>query len=140
MRNDRGFVLVEILMDGVAVSGLMAVVALIAVQSVLAFPKWSDSRDRAYLDALRWDLQSVAAHQALYRADHGTYATSVAELGFHSSEGVDVSIVASRRGWSATAGHRELAPTDGCAVYVGTVLPPGGPVTPVRKGEVACTS
>lgn len=140
MRNDHGFVLVEILMDGVAVSGLMAVVALMAVQSVMAFPRWSDSRARAYLDALRWDLQNVAAHQALYRADHGTYATSVEELGIHPSEGVDVSIVASRRGWSATAGHRELAETDGCAVYLGTAPPPGGPVTPVRKGEIACTS
>lgn len=140
MRNDHGFVLGEVLMDGVAVSGLMAVVALMAVQSVAAFPKWFESRDGVYLDALRWELQGVAAQQALYRADHGAYATSLEELGFQPSEGVDVSIVASRSGWSATAGHRELAETDGCAVYVGTAPPPAGPVTPVRKGEIDCTS
>lgn len=140
MRNDHGFVLVEMLMDGVAVSGLMAVAALMAVHSVVAFPRWSDSRDQAYLDALRWDLQNVAAHQALYGADHGTYATSVRELGLHFSEGVDVSIVASRSGWSATARHDELSGGEGCAVYLGTALPPDDPVTPARKGEVACTS
>lgn len=140
MRSTDGFVLVEVLMDGVAVSGLMAVVALMAVQSVVAFPRWSDSRDQAYLDALRWELENVAAHQAIHRADHGSYATSVEELGFHPSEGVDVSIVASRWGWSATAGHQELAGGEGCAVYLGTALPPDDPVTPVRKGEAACTS
>lgn len=139
MRNDHGFVLVDMLMDAVAVGGLVAVVALMAVQSVLAFPRWSDSREQAHLDALRWDLENVTAHQALYRADHGTYAASVAELGFRPSEGVDVSIAASRWGWSATAAHRELPEAEGCAMYVGTALPPDAPVTPSRRGQISCT-
>lgn len=140
MRSTDGFVLVEVLMDGVAVSGLMAVVALMAVQSVVAFPRWSDSRDQAYLDALRWELENVAAHQAIHRADHGRYAGSIEDLGFRLSDDARVTIVASRWGWSATAGHEDLGEGKGCAVYLGTALPPEKPVTPTRKGEIACTS
>lgn len=140
MRDSHGFVLVEVLMDGVAVGALVAVVALIAVQSVVAFPRWSDSRDQTHLDALRWELENVAAHQAIHRADHGGYAGSTEVLGFSPSNGVRVEIVASRWGWSATAAHAELSADDGCAVYAGTALPPDHPLTPSRKGEVACTS
>ena len=139
MRNDRGFVLVEVLMDGLAVSALLVVVVLMAVQSAITFPRWSESRAQAQVSALELELENLHAQQALYHADRGVFATSLEELGFTPSDGVRMSLSASPRGWSATAGHERLGPDRGCAVFHGVALAPTTPVRPARRGRVACT-
>lgn len=140
MRNNQGFVLVEVLMDGLAVSTLLVVVALMGVQSLITFPRWSESRDQAHLSILRFDLENLYAQQALHLADRGAYATSLEELGFTPSEGVRVSLAASPGGWSATAEHRRLDEGQECAVFAGVPLGPTTPLTPERRGHVACTA
>lgn len=139
MGKKNGFVLVEVLMDGFAGAALIAVVALIGIQSAIAFPRWSESRQESQRDALRWELENVLAHQALHRADRGRYAASLAELDFEPSAGVVVQLVGTEGGWSASIGHASLAPEEGCSVHVGTVLPPEGPLHPGRRGEIVCT-
>ncbi|MDX1493918.1 MAG: type II secretion system protein [Longimicrobiales bacterium] len=131
--------LVEVLMDGLAVSALLVVLALMGVQSALAFPRWSESREESHRTTLRWELENVVAQQALHQADGMRYATSLEELGFEPSPGVEVEVVASSWGWSATATHEALGDDEGCAVYVGAALPPVEPVMPTRRGEIACT-
>ena len=140
MRNDRGFVLVEVLMDGLAMSALLVVVALMGVQSVITFPRWSESRMEAQVSALSLELENLYAQQALHFADRGVFATSLEELGFVPSEGVRMSLTASPRGWSATARHDRLDPSHGCAVFHGVALAPTHPVRPAVRGRVACTS
>lgn len=126
-------------MDGLAAGALVAVVALMGIQSAIAFPRWSESREASQRDALRWELENVVAQQALHQADRGRFAASLDELEFQPSSGVVVELVASRWGWSASASHESLSPDEGCSVYVGTALPPEDPVQPGRRGEIACT-
>lgn len=139
MRSNEGFVLVEVLMDGLAVSALLVVIALMGVQSLITFPRWSDSREQAQLSVLRWDLENLHAQQALHFADLGAYATSLEELGFTPSEGVRLTLAAAPRGWSASAEHERLDEGRGCAVFAGAALGPTTPLTPRRRGQVACT-
>ena len=139
MARKNGFVLIEVLMDGLAAGALVAVVALMGIQSAIAFPRWSESREASQREALRWELENIVAHQALHQADRGRFATTLEELGFEPSSGVVLQLVGSSQGWSASVGHEGLAAGDGCSVYVGTALPPEGPVQPGRRGEIACT-
>lgn len=139
MRKDDGFVLVEVLMDGLAVSAILVVLALMGVQSALAFPRWSESRDESHRTTLRVELENLVAQQALHQADSRRFATSLEELGFQPSDGIELDVVASSWGWSAIATHHGLDEDQGCTVYVGTALPPPEPVTPNRRGVIACT-
>ncbi len=139
MGKRDGFILIEVLMDGLAAGALVAIVALIGIQSVLAFPRWSEARNASQRDALRWELENVVAQQALHQADRGRFAISLDELAFEPSSGVVVELVASTSGWSAFASHERMSTDEGCSVYVGTALPPEGPGQPARRGEIACT-
>ena len=140
MRNNDGFVLVEVLMDGLAVGALLVVVTLMAVQSAITLPRWSESRSQSHLTAVRLEAENLYARQALHLADAGTYAVTLDELGFDPSPGLRVGLAASPSGWSATLTHSQLDPSQGCAVYVGSALPPHGPVSPPRPGRVTCTN
>ncbi len=139
MAKKNGFVLIEVLMDGLAAGALVAVVALMGIQSAIAFPRWSESREASQREALRWELENIVAHQALHQADRGRFAATLDELGFEPSSGVVLQLVGSSSGWSASVSHEGLAPGGGCSVYVGAALPPDGPVKPGRRGEIACT-
>lgn len=139
MRNKEGFVLIEILMDGLAMSALAGFVALMGVQSVLAVPRWTESRQEARLATVRLDLENLVARQALHHADSGWYASSTEELGFSPARGVEIEVVASPGGWSAAARHGSSGARDGCAFYAGSALPPSTPITPERPGTIVCT-
>ena len=139
MRSNDGFVLVEVLMDGLAVSALLVVVTLMAVQSAITLPRWSQSRSQSHLEAVRIEAENLYAQQALHFADRGSYALTLQELGLTPSPDVDVALAASPRGWSATFTHARLEGFQGCAVYVGSALPPDEPVTPAGPGRVTCT-
>lgn len=139
MGKKNGFVLVEVLMDGLAVGALVTVIALMGVQSALAFPRWSASRQESQREALRWELENLVAQQALHQADRGRFAASLEELDFRPSDGVVLEVVASTRGWAASALHEDLGADQGCAVYLGSALPPEDPVRPRRRGEIVCT-
>jgi len=134
-----GFSLIEVLMDAVAISALLVVVALIGVQSALALPRLSEAREAAHREAMRRDLQNLAAHQAIFHADRRSYAPSTEALAFETSRGVEVEVLASPSGWWATATHAALDDGAGCAIYVGEATPPTDPVTPARAREIACT-
>ncbi|MBT8487824.1 MAG: hypothetical protein KJO65_03245 [Gemmatimonadetes bacterium] len=138
MAKKNGFVLVEVLMDGVAAGALVALVALMGIQSATAFPRWSESREASQRTALRWELENVVAQQALHQADQGRFAASLDELEFEPSSGVLVELVAATWGWSASASHEGLSPGEGCSVRVVTSRPAENPVRPGR-GEIACT-
>ena len=108
MRNEQGFVVVELLMQGLMVAGFVLVTSLVGVHSAVAISTVSASQDQAHFAALRWDLENLDARQAIYYADERSYSSSSIDLGFTPSEGVTVSIHASPLGWAATATHLGL--------------------------------
>lgn len=61
--DPKGFTLIE----------LMVVVALIAIISIIVWPKVSEYRESKYLDLMRKDSDSVRVAEAKYFADKKTY-------------------------------------------------------------------
>ncbi len=138
--DPRGFVLVDLLMEGVAVVGVLAMLAIGCVQVARAVSGVAESRERAIYEALRRDLDELRARQSLHYADRLTYSASREALRFTGGAEASISIEATLWGWSATATHPRLAPGEGCAIYLGHTPPPAEPITPARPGEVACTA
>ena len=127
-RNQTGFTLIEILV----------VTVIIGVLASIAIPKFTNTKDKAYMAAMKSDLRNLTTTQEMYFADNMTYTTdkSAAGLDLNESTGSTVSIVVTvgpPMGYNATATHTATAET--CAIFIA-----GPPVAPaVIEGEVKCT-
>jgi prepilin-type N-terminal cleavage/methylation domain-containing protein len=104
-----GFTLIE----------LLIVVVIIGILAAIAIPKFSSTRERAFVAGMKADLRNLASMQELYHNVHFSYSTDQDALEFTTSDGVTVNIgEASGQGWSATAVHIGL-PSVTCALYHG---------------------
>lgn len=126
MLNRKGFTLIE----------LLIVVVIIGILAAIAIPKFSNTREKAYIASMKSDLRNLATAEESYFADFTTYTTSMAAVDAGQSQGVTIAIgAASGSGWSATAVHNGTAKT--CALYLGNTTP----VAPAdNEGEVKCTT
>ncbi|HEY0527910.1 MAG TPA: prepilin-type N-terminal cleavage/methylation domain-containing protein [Gemmatimonadaceae bacterium] len=109
-RNRKGFTLIE----------LLIVVVIIGILAAIAIPKFANTKEKAYLAAMKSDLRNIATYEEQYAADNGgAYfagtATSAAPLqGFSPSQNVTVTVVADPGpppSWSASATHSQTAKT-----------------------------
>lgn len=108
MQDRKGFTLIE----------LLIVVVIIGILAAIAIPKFSATREKAYVSAMKSDLKNLASQEEIYYSDNYTYTTDAAALGFAQSQGVTVSIgAATGTGWSASATHSGTA--SACAVFYG---------------------
>ncbi len=136
--NKKGFTLIE----------LLIVVVIIGILAAIAIPRFSQTRERAFLSTMQSDLRNLQTVQEQYYADPETtpiytYGDQAAVIGanlFGPSNAVTVTITsASGTGWGANATHTGLTGTT-CYVFVGDPATHRGsaPATAV-SGEIACT-
>jgi type II secretion system protein G len=124
MRNDRGFTLIE----------LLIVVVIIGILASIAIPKFANTKEKAYVAAMKSDLRNILTAQENYFADNMTYTTSTTNLRLQVSPGVTISINnSSAQGWDATASHNATART--CGIFYGTGTPP---FAGQNEGEPRC--
>ncbi|MDT8342402.1 MAG: prepilin-type N-terminal cleavage/methylation domain-containing protein [Longimicrobiales bacterium] len=125
MRDNKGFTLIE----------LLIVVVIIGILAAIAIPKFSATREKAFVSAMKSDLKNLASQQEIYYSDVYNYTTVLADLGFAESEGVTVLVgAANATGWSATATHEGTTQT--CAVFYGDAAA----VAPATvAGAIVCT-
>ncbi len=127
LRSSKGFTLIE----------LLIVVVIIGILAAIAIPKFANTKEKAYISAMKSDLRNLAAAEEAYFADNLSYTTDITPgsgVDFNSSQGVTVTPgAATGQGWNATAGHTGTTVT--CAIYYGGVAA-AAPAT--VEGVVAC--
>jgi type II secretion system protein G len=110
MRNSKGFTLIE----------LLIVVVIIGILAAIAIPKFANTKEKAYIAAMKSDLRNLVTAEEAYFADNVTYSSNLGTT-FNSSAGVTVTIASpSGTGWSASATHNGTAKT--CSIYVGAAV------------------
>jgi len=128
LRSSKGFTLIE----------LLIVVVIIGILAAIAIPKFSNTKEKAYVSAMKSDLRNLAAAEEAYFADYLTYTTSTTGVDFNQSTQVTITIpVGSASGWRATATHSGVSSTntDQCELYYGGAT---GGSTATVEGVVAC--
>ena len=104
----KGFTLIE----------LLIVVVIIGILAAIAIPKFANTKEKAYVAAMKSDLRNLATAEEGYFADNQTYTTDLGTA-FQSSQGVTVgSYAADGKGWSAQATHTGTSKK--CDIYVGS--------------------
>jgi type IV pilus assembly protein PilA len=130
MKHKNGFTLIE----------LLIVVVIIGILAAIAIPKFSNTKEKAVVTAMRSDLRNLAGVQEAYWTTNSTYYSGVipnlAALQYQPTQGVTITVVsATAAGWSAQASAPgRTAQT--CVIYYG-VAPPIPPAT--ADAAVACT-
>jgi prepilin-type N-terminal cleavage/methylation domain-containing protein len=108
MSRNKGFTLIE----------LLIVVVIIGILAAIAIPKFANTKDKAYVAAMKSDLRNMATYEEQYAADNGGdyfggVATSAAPLnGFSPSQNVTVTITndpGPPPTWSGSATHSQSA-------------------------------
>jgi prepilin-type N-terminal cleavage/methylation domain-containing protein len=112
VRNKKGFTLIE----------LLIVVVIIGILAAIAIPKFSNTKEKAYLAAMKADLRNLATYEESYAADSagayfdGTASGTTSLQGFRTSQNVTVtaSLATTSTGgasWSAVASHSQTGRT-----------------------------
>jgi type IV pilus assembly protein PilA len=119
IRNTRkGFTLIE----------LLIVVVIIGILAAIAIPKFANTKEKAYIAAMKSDMKNLATAQEGYFADKQTYA-SLAEIGTGAGQldwspsknnMTDVAVDGDAQGWSASIKDaRVTGSIQTCSIYVG---------------------
>ena len=115
----KGFTLIE----------LLIVVVIIGILAAIAIPKFANTKEKAYISAMKSDIRNLATAQETYFGDYQTYAVASA-TGLFAKSGQNiwkastgVNIVAggtagTTNGWNAQVSRAGTTQT--CSIYVGS--------------------
>ena len=126
MSSRNGFTLIELLM----------VVVIIGLLAAIAIPKFSNTKEKAYVAAMKTDLRNLATAEEAFFYDSAKYSLSFAQMnGFVPTGGVTITVnEATAKGWSATAISVNTARQ--CYVFSGTAVPIG---SATLEGNISCS-
>jgi prepilin-type N-terminal cleavage/methylation domain-containing protein len=130
----KGFTLIE----------LLIVVVIIGILAAIAIPKFSQTKDKAYVASMKSDLRNLVTAEEGYFSSINppTYSATNATINFTSSPGVTVAIgAANGTGFNATATSANIpagSPNSTCGIFYGNAAKPAGMPSTVNEGEPAC--
>ena len=122
----RGFTLIE----------LLIVVVIIGLLATIAIPKFANTKEKAYIGAMKSDLRNLATAEEAFFYDSAKYTANFALMNnFVASAGVVLQInQATGSGWAATTTSL-YAPGRQCALFSGSATPQA-PAT--AEGLITC--
>lgn len=122
----KGFTLIE----------LLIVVVIIGILAAIAIPKFANTKEKAYVSAMKSDLRNLAAAEEAYFADELAYTSTLANLDYNETNAVNVAVSeATAKGWGASATHDGLKSGSKCSLYYGGA----SAVTPAtQEGVIEC--
>jgi type IV pilus assembly protein PilA len=118
MSNKKGFTLIE----------LLIVVVIIGILAAIAIPKFANTKEKAYVAAMKSDLRNLATYEEQYAADNngayfsGTAASPASMQGFTPSQNVTINataVTSPTAGWNGAASHSQTTKT--CAMTDGVI-------------------
>jgi type IV pilus assembly protein PilA len=113
-KNRKGFTLIE----------LLIVVVIIGILAAIAIPKFSSTKEKAYVASEKADLKNMVNVQEAFYADSGRYGTSTDLNGKYSlSQGNTlVGIDGDATGWSAQITNPAVttATLKNCYIFAGS--------------------
>ena len=141
MTSRKGFTLIE----------LLIVVVIIGILAAIAIPKFANTKEKAYIAAVKSDLKNLVTVQESYFADRGVYATGaqIADAPYSfapSAPTANVTLTVTPgtpagTGWSATLVDSRVTSVGAqrtCGVFVGGVARPTGMDVNQAEGTVGC--
>jgi prepilin-type N-terminal cleavage/methylation domain-containing protein len=118
----KGFTLIE----------LLIVVVIIGILASIAIPKFANTKEKAFVTAMKSDLRNLVTVEEGYFSDSVKYTSNLGAAYFVTTGVVGPTIVVTPDGWTGWVSHGSTTKT--CAVYVGsTALAPA-----TREGEPRC--
>ena len=126
LRNERkGFTLIE----------LLIVVVIIGILAAIAIPKFANTKEKAYIAAMKSDLRNLVTAEEAFFSDSVKYTSDPTQLNFRPSTGVwTPSIVVGAGFWTAGTTHTQVA-NKSCQIAVNTS---NTLVATAGDGEPAC--
>lgn len=118
-RTRKGFTLIE----------LLIVVVIIGILAAIAIPKFANTKEKAYITAMKSDLKNMVSAAEAHFSDANTYAGFAVPTG---SSGVALTFSGDATGWSGGASHASTSVT--CTIAVGSAVAVGDP-----EGEPTCS-
>jgi prepilin-type N-terminal cleavage/methylation domain-containing protein len=118
LSNKKGFTLIE----------LLIVVVIIGILAAIAIPKFSNTKEKAYIATMKADLRNLVTAQEAYFADWSLYTNALTTNQFQQSSGVTYAITGTGSGtFSATASYTG-GTTRTCTITVGMGADDGEPI------------
>ncbi len=124
MLNRKGFTLIE----------LLIVVVIIGILAAIAIPKFANTKEKAYVAAMKSDLRNLVTTEESYFADNNIYSSSLVALNFAESAGVTLT-VANTGGISFNATSSHISTLVTCAIYINETF--SAPA--ISEGAPGCT-
>jgi len=122
--------------EGFTLIELLIVVVIVGILAAIAIPKFSSTREKAFLASMKSVLRNLATLQDMYHSTNFSYSTVATVLGFTNSEAVLVSVSeATGTGWAAFSAHLGF-PGRECELIQGDATPVGPASV---EGQIACT-
>jgi type IV pilus assembly protein PilA len=135
-QNKKGFTLIE----------LLIVVVIIGILAAIAIPKFSSTKEKAYIASMKADLKNLTNVEEAFYADSGKYASkdqlkAGTAYEWNVSQGNAVSAVdGDATGWSAALTNPAVKSVASCNIYAGDVTGAAGTNkgTATADGAPAC--
>jgi type II secretory pathway pseudopilin PulG len=108
---------------------------IIGILAAIAIPKFANTKDKAYITAMKSDLRNMVTAEEAFFSDSSKYTTNETAMNFKQSTGVNPPTITTGAGfWSATISHSQLAGHT-CAIAINTTNPL---VSTAGEGEPVC--